>query len=132
MLIQLFVELDTLYQSINPGSEYSLNTDPRILPIIEYLNKEYAQPFSLDKLSRKYYIDKYYLSHLFKENTGFTIYEYVQSKRIQKAKSLIQEGEPISKVSTECGFLDYSNFYKAFKKLVQMSPSNYKRISKES
>ncbi|MDA3845281.1 MAG: AraC family transcriptional regulator [Vallitaleaceae bacterium] len=130
LLIQLFIELDTLYQSINPSLEYSLSTDPRIMPVIEYLSCDFVQPFSLEKLSNDFFIDKYYLSHLFKENTGFTLYEYVQLKRIQKAKTLIQAGEVISKVSTDCGFMDYSNFYKTFKKLVQMSPSAYKKILK--
>lgn len=124
-LIEFFVTLDELYRKTNTTN--SLKTDSRLLPILEELNMHYDRPFSLDVLSKKYFIDKYYLSHLFKENTGFTLYEYVQTKRIQKAKALIHDGVAISEVSGMCGFSDYSNFFKTFKKLVQLSPSNYRK-----
>lgn len=125
-MIQLFLELEKQYHENDTA--YSLETDSRILPLLKELNEFYDQPFSLDALSKKYFVDKYYISHLFKKNTGFTIYEYVQTKRIQKAKTLINKGIPISEASRLCGFEDYSNFYKAFKKLVQLSPSAYKKM----
>ena len=54
------------------------------------------------------------------------MFEYVQSKRIQHAKLLIHQGVGIMDASRRCGFDEYSNFYKIFKKLVNMSPKQYK------
>ena len=88
--------------------------DERIISIIQDLNHSYNLPFSLDELSKKYYMDKFYLCNLFKKNTGFSILEYIQSKRIQYAKQLIHQGISITEASRLCGFNDYSNFYKTF------------------
>jgi AraC-like DNA-binding protein len=71
-------------------------------------------------------MDKYYMCHLFKKTTGFSLLEYVQSKRIQYAKILLHKGVNISEASRQCGFEEYSNFYKTFKKLVKLSPKQYR------
>jgi len=127
ILNQLLIELNTLHQSMNSKTEVSSNLDPRISKAIAYLDLNYRQPFHLDTFSKIHHIDKYYLSHLFKENTGFTLIEYIQSKRIQYAKTLLVEDLSLNEISLLCGFNDYSNFFKTFKKLVKHSPKEYKK-----
>jgi AraC-like DNA-binding protein len=73
-------------------------------------------------------MDKYYLCHLFKDVTGFSLLEYVQSKRIQQAKMLITQGTGIMEAARMSGFDEYSNFYKTFSKLVKMPPKKYKDL----
>lgn len=125
-LYQLLLDLDGLYQKLDFQSQKQANTDPRIQEVRDYLDQHYTDKFDLDRLSKHHLIDKYYLSHLFKASTGFSLLEYVQSKRIQKAKILMTEALTISEISTLCGFEDYTNFYKTFKKLVHQSPKAYR------
>lgn len=62
--------------------------------------------------------------HKFKKETGYTLHNYIMQKRIFKAKKLIDEGCPITKASLLCGFTDYSNFLRAYKKIFNASPKN--------
>lgn len=127
LLIELLIHINLQYENINKISDDSSSMDNRIIPVLRYLTLHYDQPITLDDLAKYFFIDKYYLSHLFKKNTGFTIFDYIQSKRIQYAKELIQQGVSISEASQQCGFNDYTNFYKAYKKLTGQSPAEYKR-----
>ncbi len=102
----------------------------KIAPILEYINNNLGDQISIDQLAKKFYISKYYLSRLFKRNTGFTLYEYLINKRILLAKDLISQGVPLGEVSERVGFTNYSNFYRAFKSLTGISPREYKALIK--
>ena len=126
LILRLISELEEAYLKNAPHEEEGIVIDERIENIIAELNQNYDKPFSLDEVSRSHFMDKYYLCHLFKEVTGFSLLEYVQSKRIQQAKMLISQGTGIMEAARMSGFEEYSNFYKTFSKLVKMPPKKYK------
>ena len=72
-----------------------------------------------------FYLSSSYLCRIFKDSTGTTINQYITAKRISRAKVLLAEGHPVAEDSSLCGFGDYSNFLKAFTKIVGISPSKY-------
>ena len=72
---------------------------------------------SIEFLSQKFYISKYYLMYKFKKETGYTLHNYVIQKRLLMAKNLIKNGEPITKTYIQCGFNDYSCFLRSFKNI---------------
>lgn len=127
VLNQLLIELKTIHEGLNIDKHKEHSTDPRIIKILEHLDMYFLDPFDLNEFSKLHHIDKYYLSHLFKSNTGFTLLEYIHSKRIQYAKLLIARDLSLNEISLSCGFNDYSNFFKTFKRLVGRSPKDYKR-----
>jgi len=55
----------------------SIEYNEKITKLIKYINDNLNQKFNLETLAKKFYLDKYYLSHLFKENTGFSILQYI-------------------------------------------------------
>ena len=59
----------------------------------------------------------------FKEETGYSMHQYILEKRILKARNLILTGVPATTASLECGFKDYSTFGRAYKKLLNQLPS---------
>lgn len=122
----LLMEISSLFDSTSSILDKDTLIDPRIYKIRKQLDNHYTESFDLDNLSKSHLIDKYYLSHLFKENTGFTLLEYVQSRRIMLAKSLLKGNQSITEISQQCGYDDYSNFFKTFKKLMKMSPKKYR------
>ena len=77
---------------------------------------------SLSDLEQQLYINKYYLCHLFKKNTGFTVFEYISNKRVMRAKQLLSKGVPVIEACYSVGFSDYSNFYKVFKRVTGIPP----------
>lgn len=93
--------------------------------VLQYVNQHYSEVITLDFLCEKFYISKFYLSRSFEELTGKSIYQYILEKRMVMARQLLVCGEKPSDVCTICGFNQYSNFYRAFKKYYKMSPREF-------
>lgn len=125
-LQSFLVELELLFEASHLTQDQSPPIDPRLYQVRKYLDQHYTQAFNLDALSKQHLMDKYHLSHLFKESTGFTLLEYIQSKRIRHAKSLLIGKATILEISQQCGYKDYTNFFKTFKKITKMSPKQYR------
>ncbi len=103
----------------------SYNSDERIDDVIEYINNNLFSDINVDKIANRFYISRYYLMHKFKEVTGKTVYSYIQTKRLLFAANLLNEGESAKNVCYQCGYSDYSVFFKAFKKEFDITPSEY-------
>ena len=93
--------------------------------VIRYINKNLHQPISLDDICEKFYLSKTQLCRLFKDATGTTVWKYITTKRLIKAKQLIESGEsPTHIYASQCGFSDYSSFYRAYVKYYGCSPTS--------
>lgn len=99
--------------------------DEKIYHIIKFINENISSRLLLEDIANEFFMNKYYLCHLFKKHTGFSIKEYITSKRIMRAKELIAQGVPITSICYDVGFNDYSCFYKAFTKLENKSPKAF-------
>lgn len=91
--------------------------------IKRYLDENLEQKITLDALSEKFFVSKYYLCHSFKNNTGQTVLQYLTNRRLEKARALIQNGTSATLAAEKCGFGDYSAFYRAHKKHLGIPPS---------
>jgi YesN/AraC family two-component response regulator len=102
-------------------------TSKKLIPVLDYIDNNIISGLSLQSIADRFFINKYYLSTLFKNNTGLSIHEYIVLKRISKAKTLLLENLSISEVCQRSGFCDYSHFIRAFKQNVGVSPGHYKK-----
>ncbi|SHH94632.1 AraC family transcriptional regulator [Clostridium grantii] len=125
-LIQLLILINKLYAKQEIGSNF-ISSDDLTSNLLNYINLNLGSKITLDLLEEKFFLNKYYLSHYFKDNTGFTLMEYLTYKRIMKAKELMLKNKPINQLYMTVGFKDYSNFYKSFKKITGLSPREYKK-----
>lgn len=126
----LTIVLSALYDQFarsNFGERNRKKAD--IIPqIIEYINKHLTSPLTLDDISGEFFISKYHLIRKFKQYTNSTVYDYIIAKRIIMAKKLIREGMSATAACEQCGFSDYSNFYKAFTTKTGMTPARFKAM----
>ncbi|MDR5585891.1 MULTISPECIES: AraC family transcriptional regulator [Clostridium] len=123
LFIQFLIYLNRIYlEDMFINDKSSLKYDKQIEEILKYINTNISEDLSIEFLAKKFFISKYYLMHKFKKETGYTLHNYILQKRLLIAKDLIENGEAVLKVSTKCGFNDYSSFLRSFKKLFNKSP----------
>lgn len=117
----LFMELMVYINRIYLGKKYevepdTLKYDKKIEEIINYIHNNLSEELTCDCIADKFFINKYHLMHKFKEETGFTLHNYILQKRLLNAERLIALGEGATKAALESGFKDYSTYYRASKK----------------
>ena len=96
--------------------------------IREYIEENYNKDIRLDFLSLKYGISKYYLSHMFKEQYGTSVNNYVINMRITKAKHLLRFSDlSTTEIANRVGYEDVNYFIRSFKKVENITPGEYKK-----
>lgn len=102
-------------------------SDEKIVAVLLYLNEHLTEDISIDALASRFFLNRYYLMHAFKKQTGYTIGGYLSTKRLILAKELIAKGMPITEVCYACGFKNYSTFSRAYKKSFGESPRDFRQ-----
>ncbi len=93
--------------------------------IKEYIDKHFTEEITLDLLAGEFFVNKYYMCHIFKSDTGITIMDFINMRRVNMAKQLLSKAAEVGDLYLLCGFKDYSVFFKTFKKFTGKPPSNF-------
>ena len=97
--------------------------------IINYISFNLTADLSLNALSSEFALNNSYVSTLFKKETGTTLTNFVNNKRIDYAIYLLNTTKlPIQDISLQCGITDVNYFTKLFKKLKNMTPTQYREM----
>ena len=99
---------------------------------IDYMTANYTEEITLKMVSDAIYISAFYLSHLFRKEMNTTFSDYLCKIRIEKAKDLLKNGKDprIQEIAEKTGFNDPNYFAKSFKKMVGVTPRDYKKFFK--
>ena len=98
----------------------------KVIELISYITDNLSGDLSIDYLADHFYMSKYHMMRVFKNETGYSIHQYISEKRILYARNQIMSGIPATTACLECGFKDYSSFSRAFKNQLGMLPSDIK------
>lgn len=102
----------------------------RILDIQKYLDANYYQDnIRIDEVCQMFFISNCYVSHQFKELTGYSPKRYLTLVRLKHASIMIHDtARPISEIAFSCGFSDINNFNKQFKQIYNCTPSEFRKL----
>lgn len=112
----------------SPVIEHLSPVHEKMFEIVKYINENYAEPLTLPYISSHFYISPYYCSRIFKETTGFTFIEYLNSIRVQQAQRLLRETKlSVTDICERVGFGSIAHFGRRFKSITKKSPLNYRK-----
>ena len=96
--------------------------------IMNYINHHFTENISVDKIAAELYLNKNYIAHIFKEETGYSLIAYAILLRINRAKLMLAKTDKsITQIATECGYDDFTYFSRQFKKTTGLTPSAYRK-----
>ncbi len=98
-----------------------------LVSIKEYLHKHHTEKISLDELAERFFINKYYLTRIFKEQFGTSINQYLLQLRITSAKRALRfTDDTVEEIGYQCGLGAPHYFSRMFKKMEGISPSEFR------
>lgn len=116
----------TIFRSYGVIDTTHRNETQVIPQVIRYITEHFSKPLTLEDIAAEFFVSKSYLNRHFKAYTNSTVYAYIMALRLTHARRMLREGVPAVEAGRECGFSDYSTFYKAFKTQTGLSPQQFK------
>lgn len=97
-----------------------------VMETIRYIRDHYAEQVSMRMIAEQFQVSESYLSRKFKDSTSYTLTEFRNIYRVQKAVELLREGKlRVGEISEQVGFGEYKHFHEVFKKYMGVSPTEY-------
>ena len=93
--------------------------------VLDYMELHYSEDISLEQLENKFFVSRHKITQQFTKLVGYPPYRYLLNLRLRNAQRLLKKGENPQQVATNCGFTDYSNFYRRFKTSYGCSPREF-------
>ena len=118
----IYINRIFLRTSSSPDKK-TYSSDTQVEQLLKYINRNLSENLSIDQLAERFFLSKYHMMRKFKNETGYTIHNYITSKRLLMARSLISQGIPVMKAAQASGFHDYTTFVRAYKKQFGKAPS---------
>lgn len=97
--------------------------------VIDYIEQNIEKEINLDNISKNIGYSKFHLNRIFTEQTGITIYKYLQNRRLTiAAEKLVKTEKPITQIAYEAGYDTQQSFSFAFKQVYLYTPKTYRDI----
>ena len=123
-LLHLLVELGRARQrddAFDAGS--MMPHSDRIRQIIRYIDSHLSEDLNIDELAQQFFISKFHMMRLFRQETGTTVHLYLTQKRLMQARALIDSGMRATEACYRSGFRSYSSFTRACAKYLGTTPT---------
>lgn len=128
---ELFIVLSRIIKETSGNQEKSSNL--YVKKAMQIINEQLHSKLSPEIIANSIHISTDYLLHIFKTHTNYSLMEYVTLKRIHKSKYLLENSsKTISEIASDVGIINSQYFSTLFKKHTEMTPNQYRKISKMS
>ena len=97
--------------------------DRRVVEWMQYLDGHLHEDLDMDALAEHFFISKFHMMRLFRQQTGFTIHTYLLQRRLLAARQLMENGMRATEACYHCGFRSYSSFTRAYNKHFGTTPT---------
>lgn len=105
----------------------------RVKPATDFIRANFDRPISLSDIAEASHLSSSRLSHIFKEQTGMTIVDYLNMVRIEQAKKLLlTTDKSCTEICFRAGFNNQSYFTRTFRKRVGMTPRDFRSYNRRS
>ena len=125
LFLQFMVHLNRMASHTDMQQEEMETRSPLVQKVLHYISEHVQEEMSLEDLAARFYVSKYHLSHAFSREVGVSVYRYVMLRRLMMARQMLLAGEAAGQVCRNCGFADYTSFYRAFKSEYGVSPRTF-------
>ena len=123
---------ETPVQPGMPSSTITLSQYHKIQQAVRYINDNYRTDIRLNAVSREADMSPSHFSRIFRKVMGLSYQEYLNSRRIAKAKNLLRSSpRSITEIAISVGFADSTGFGRIFKKLTGQTPSAYRSADRK-
>lgn len=119
--------LDALLYALLNTQKLTLIIHGRLNSVLSYISEHYSEDISLEQLSDICFLSKKYFIRYFRQETGFTPYQYIKKIRLTHAISQLRLGNPIQKIAESVGYESASALSKAIKKEYGKSPEKFRQ-----
>ena len=123
LFLEFMIQLNRACLENEFAYHHTAKYNKKVIDILQYINEHLSEELSIDKLAERFFLSKYHMMRQFREETGYSIHQYILEKRILAAKDMILGGTQATVAAMECGFKDYSTFARAFRKKMGSMPS---------
>ena len=124
LLLQLLARLSrNLHRrtALQPSPDTPQNA--RVVEMLRYIDAHLAEDLTIEGLSEEFFISKYHMMRLFRQETGQSIHAYLSDRRLLHARSLIEQGFSATESCFRSGFGSYSSFTRAYAKRFGTTPT---------
>ncbi len=124
-LLALMGEMFTHIQFIEkPGDQDTIKK------LLSYCIENYTKPLTLEYLAKELYLNKYYISHIFRERMNINYKDFITQLRIDHACKLLKKNVSVTESAYASGFSSTKTFNRTFSKYMKMSPREYAKLGK--
>lgn len=108
--------------------EINIKSKDHVQGIIQYIDTHYNDNITLEQLANVFFLNKYHISHIFKQRTGLSVIEYIQMRRVAEVQKLLRKKHlTTTHICYMCGFNNIQHFYRVFKKIGGCTPEQYRK-----
>ena len=125
IFLQFMVQLNRMAQQEKRQPEVAGQLSELVENVLSYISHHLEENLTLEQIAEVFFVSKYYLSHAFSKEVGVSVYRYILLRRLLMARQLLLAGLSAGQACRECGFSDYTSFYRAFKSEYGISPREF-------
>ena len=124
LLLRILVQLGRFQRQMDvQRPKPSMPQNQRVLEMMQYMDRHLTEDVNVEQLAEWFFVSKYHMMRLFRQETGFTVHTYLLQRRLFLARELIEKGVRATEACYRSGFRSYSSFTRAYGRYFGTTPT---------